>query len=157
MDDLLGALYHWKGMTFRVLAGSRTIEKKEWCFERKMKRRKRKAFRRKMSKWYYLAVMDAQSLRKVCTAIKLMKKECFGGFGCRYVTSGDSPMGSCGRVTQNCVKHIRPVRLKRGKSYDVIGVQRGVSWSLAKCVPFNRTGDCTVQVRGAGSSTYLTL
>ena len=57
-------------------------------------------------------------------------------------------MGSYGGVTRNCVKYIRPVRLKWGKSFNVIGVQRGVSWSPVKCVPFNRTGDCTLQVRG---------
>jgi hypothetical protein len=152
VDDLLGAQYHWNEMTFRVLAGSRTVEKNERCFERKMKRQKRNTFRWKMSKWYYLAMMDAQSLRKVCTAIKLMIKECFGGFGCRYVASGDSPMGSCGRVTQNCVKHIRPVCLKWGKSYDAIRVQKCVSCSLAKCIPFNRTDDCVVHVRGVKTS-----
>jgi hypothetical protein len=29
MDDLLGALFHWKGMTFRVLVGYRTLEKEK--------------------------------------------------------------------------------------------------------------------------------
>jgi hypothetical protein len=31
-------------------------------------------FDEKIKKWYYLAVMDAQSLRKMCTVINLMNK-----------------------------------------------------------------------------------